>query len=95
MRKNRIPGKTGPQGLKTSPFFSSNIKDNVEVINFNIKIRGVQGHFFVPITFENCTLNFYFEKGEFGMKKTIANLQPLLEWNVSACLRISIQPRFQ
>ena len=74
-------------------FFSNSMKDNVEVIHFHIKIRCVQGHVFVQRTFENCTLNFYFEKGEIGIKK-IAKLQPLLEWNVSACLRIFRQPRF-
>ena len=56
------------------PFFSSNIKDNVEVIHFHEKRSGVQGHAFVPITFENYTLNNYFGNGEFGIKKTIANL---------------------
>ena len=59
--KNGSLGKTGPQGLKTLPFFSSNIKDNVEAIHFR---RGVQGHVFVQITFENCSLNFYFENGK-------------------------------
>ena len=28
-------GKTGPQGLKALPFFSSNMKDDVEVIHFH------------------------------------------------------------
>ena len=62
------------------------MKDNVEVIHFHIKSRGVQGHVFVQITFENCTLNFYFQNGEIGIK-AIVKLQPLLVWNVSACLR--------
>ena len=95
LEENRFFEKTGPQVSKTSPFFSSNIKDNVKNIHFHVKRRGVQGQDFVPITFENCTLNFYFENGEFGIKKTIANLQPLLAWNVSACLRIFMQPCFQ
>ena len=96
LRKNGPLGKTGPQGLKTLSFFSRNVKDNVEVIHFHIKSRGVQGLAFVQITFENCTLNFYFENSELGIKKTIANLQqPLLAWNVSACLRIFMQPRFK
>ena len=95
LRKKRFFEKTGPQVSKTLPFFSSNIKDNVENIHFHVKRRGVQGQVFVPITFENCTLNFYFENGEFGIKKTIANLQPLFAWNVSACLRIFMQPCFQ
>ena len=71
------------------------MKDNAEVFHFHIKRMGVQGHVFVSITFENCTLNFYFENGEFGTKKTVANLQPLLEWNVYICLRIFMQPRFK
>ena len=65
------------------------------MVHFHIKRRGVQGHVFVPIAFENCTLNFYFENREFGIKKTIANLQPLLAWKVSACLRIFMLPRFK
>ena len=44
------------------------MKSNVEVIHFYIKTRGVQGHGFVQITFENCTLNFYFENSEIGIK---------------------------
>ena len=50
------------------------MKDNVEVIHFHIKSRGVQGFIFVEITFEKCTLNFCFENGEVGIKTTIANL---------------------
>ena len=76
------------------PFFSSNMKDNAKMIHFLIKRMGVQGHVFVPITFENCTLNFYFENGEFGTKKTIANLQPLLAWNGYVCLRIFLAAFF-
>ena len=59
------------------------MKDNVEVWIS----KGVQGQVFVQITFENCTLNFYFENGEIGIK-TSPNLQSLLAWKVSACLRI-------
>ena len=77
------------------PFFLSNVKDNVEVIHFHIKSRGSQGHVFVQITFENCTLNLYFENGEICIKKTIAKLQTLLPWNVSARLRIFMEPRFK
>ena len=95
LRKNGPLGKTEPQGLKTLPFFSSNMKDNVEVIHFHINSRGVQDLVFVQITFENCPLNFYFENSEIGIKKTIANLHPLFAWNVSACLRIFMQPRFK
>ena len=86
---DRDPGpkeKQAPWKNRTSKIKSVaiNIKDNVEVIPFHIKRRGVQGHVFVPIMLENCTLNFYFENGEFSIKKTIANLQPFLAWNVSA-----------
>ena len=69
------------------------VYDNIEVVHFHIKSRGVQGHVFVPMS-ENCTLNLYFENGEFDIKNIIANLQPLLAWNVFACLRIFMQPRF-
>ena len=93
--KNGPLRNTGSHGLKTLSFFSSNMKDNVEVIHFNIKSRVVQGVVFVEITFENCTLNFYFENNEIGIKKTVANLQPLLSWNFSACLPIFMQPRFK
>ena len=71
------------------------MKDNVEVIHFHIKSWGVLGFVFVQIMFENCTLNLYFENSEIGIKKTIAISQPLLAWNVSACLSIFMQPRFQ
>ena len=40
--KNGLLQKTVPQGLKTLSFFSSNMKDNVEVIRFHINSRGVQ-----------------------------------------------------
>ena len=65
---------------------------------WNIKCRSVQGHVFVQITFENCTLIvffFFFENRETGIKKTIVILQPLLAWNVSACLRIFVHPPFK
>ena len=50
LRKNETPKnglirKTGPTGLKLSvktlPFGSSHMKDNAEVIHFNIKSRDV------------------------------------------------------
>ena len=88
LRKNGPLGKTKPQGLKTLSSFSSNTKDNIKVIHFHIKSRGVQDLVFVQITFENCPLKFYFGNSGIGIKKTIANLHPLLAWNVSACLRI-------
>ena len=62
---------------------------------YHIKSRDVQDLVFMQITFENCTLNFYFENSEIGIKKTIANLQPFLAWNVSTCLRIFMQPLFK
>ena len=93
--KNGPLQKTWPQGPKTLPSFSSNMKDNVEVIHFHVKSWGVLGFVFVQIMFENCTLNLYFENSEIGIKKTIAISQPLLAWNVSACLSIFMQPRFQ
>ena len=58
------------------PFFSSNIKDNLDVIHFHINSRGLQDHVFVQITFENCTLNFYFENGEIVIKKQSSNCSP-------------------
>ena len=95
LRKNVPLGKSEPQGLKTLPFFSSNMKDNIEVIPIHIKSRGMQDLVFVQITFENFHLNFYFENSEIGIKKTIASLHSLFAWNVSACLRIFMQPRFK
>ena len=49
------------------------MKDKVQAIDFHIKIRGVQGLVFVQIMFEKCTTNVSFEKGEVGIKTTIAN----------------------
>ena len=40
-------GKTGLQKLKILPFVSCHMKDNVEVIHFHVKGRGVQGLVFV------------------------------------------------
>ena len=62
---------------------------------WNIKCSCVQGHVFVQITFENCTLNLFFENDEIGIKKEIAILQPVLAWSVSACSRIFVQPPFK
>ena len=93
--KNGPLQKTGPQGLKLLPSFSSNMKDNVEVIHFHIKSWGVLGLVFVQIMFENYTLNLYFVNTKIGIKKTIAISQPLLASNVSACLIILMQPRFK
>ena len=73
------------------------MKDNVEVIHFDIKVRDVQGLLFVQITFDKCTTNIYFENSKVGLKTTSANCQPLLTWNVSAYLRMFVfmKPRFQ
>ena len=62
--KSGLLEKTVPQELQTLPLFLSDMKENVEVIHFHIKSRGVQGLVFVQITFKNCTLNFYFENSE-------------------------------
>ena len=75
-RKNESLGKTRPQGLETLSFFSINVIDNVEVIHFHVKSRGLQGHAFVQIRFDNCTLNFYFENSEIGIKKQLPNCSP-------------------
>ena len=50
------------------------MEENVEVIHFHIKSRGVQGLVFVQITYEKCTTNFYFENSKFGIKTTNGNL---------------------
>ena len=73
------------------------MKDTVEVIHFDIKVRDVPSFLFVQITFDKCTTNIYFENGKVGLKTTIANFQPLLAWNVSAYLRMFVfmKPRFQ
>ena len=71
------------------------MRDNVEVIRFRIKSRYVQDLVFVQIPFEKFTTNFYFENGEVDMKTAIANLLPILTWNISACLRTSTQFHFQ
>ena len=39
-----------------------------------IKRKCVQGVAFEKITFEKCTIYFYFENGKVGVKNTIANL---------------------
>ena len=54
------------------------MKDSLEVIHFHVKSRGTQGLVFVQITFERCTINFYFEKGKVHIKTTIADLYSLL-----------------
>ena len=100
VRKNRTPKswpkrKAIPQGLKTLLFVSSHMKDNVQVIHFHIKSRGVQGLVFVQIKFEKFTTNFYFRNGEVGIKTRIASLYPLRTWNVSASLCIFTQSPFQ
>ena len=100
LRKNgltikRIRSKNQTSRSKTLSFVSCHMKYNVEVLYFQIKSRDVESLVFVQITFERCTINFYFKNGEVSVKTTIANLQPLLVWNISACLRIFMRPRFQ
>ena len=72
--KNGPFRKTGLQGLKRWPFVSSYLEDNVKVIHFHVKSRGVQSLVFGQIMFEKCTTNLYFENGEVGIETTIANL---------------------
>ena len=55
-------------------FVSCHMKENVELINFHIKSRGVQGLVFVQVTIEKCATKFYFENSENCIKTTIANL---------------------
>ena len=69
------------------------MEDNVKVIHFLIKRRGVQSLVFVQITFENRITNFYSENSEVDIKTIVANLQPLLVSNVFAYLHILIQLR--
>ena len=72
--KKRPVGKTGPKRMKTLPFLSSHIKENLEVDHFYIKSRCVQGLVIEQITFEKCTTKFYFENGKLGIKAAIAIL---------------------
>ena len=55
------------------PFVSCHMKVNAEVAHSHIKTRSVQGLVFVQ-TFEMCLRNFYFERGEVGLKRKIADL---------------------
>lgn len=72
--KKRTLWKNRNSRTKTLPFVSSHMEDNVEVINFHTKSRGVLGLVFVQIIFEKCTKNFYIENEEVGTKTTTANL---------------------
>ena len=56
------------------PFVSWHMKDNVKVILFHIKSRGVQGLVFVQITLEKCATNLFFENGEAGIETTTTSL---------------------
>ena len=60
------PLKNRSKGLKLLPSFSSHMKDNVEVIHFHIKSRGVHGLVFIKITCEKCTTNLSVENCEKG-----------------------------
>lgn len=93
MRKSRLPkkctrSKNQSSRLKILRFVSCHMKDNIEVIDFHVKSRSVQGLVFVKITVEKCTTKYYFENGKVVIKMTIVSLQSLLVLNVSACLRI-------
>ena len=50
------------------------MKDNVKVIHFHMKNKGVEGLVSVHLTFEICITNFHFENSKVGIKATIANL---------------------
>ena len=45
--KNGLVEKTTPKSLKTLPFVSCHKKDNVELIKFQVKIRGLQAFIFL------------------------------------------------
>lgn len=47
------------------------MKDNVELIHFDVKSRGVQGLVFMEITFAS---NIYFENDRVGVERIIVNL---------------------
>ena len=93
LRKKRTRWKNRTTRPKNVAFYfiSCHIKDRIEVIHFRMKSRGVQGLIFVQITFEKGITNFYFNNGVVAIKMATANLQPLLAWNVSACLSIFMQ----
>ena len=51
------------------------MKDNVEVIHFQMKMLGRASLFFFrKMTFEMCTTNFHYDNGEVDKKATISNL---------------------
>ena len=50
------------------------MKDNIEVIDFHVKSRSVQGLVFVKITVEKYTKKYYFENGKVVIKMTIVSL---------------------
>ena len=50
------------------------MEDNVEVIHFHIKRRGVQGLVFLQITFEKCTANLYFENAQDSTEMAVVNV---------------------
>ena len=77
------------------PEIQSSLLEILILIHFHIKSKSVQGLVFVQITFEKYTTNFYFENSEVGIKTAMANLQPLLTWNLSAYLNIFMLHRFQ
>ena len=62
LKKNGHLRKTGPQRLKSLPFFSSHMKGKAEVIHFHIKSRGEPGLVFVQIKFENVQNPYNFQR---------------------------------
>ena len=55
------------------PFLSCHMKDNVKVIDFDIKARSEQSLVFSEIAFEKDTANFNFENEEDNKKILISN----------------------
>ena len=79
LRKNRLTKKHTQSKNRTSrskiiTIYPCHMKDNVKVINFKIKSKGVQDFGFIQITFEKHTTNFHFENNGVGIKMTIVNL---------------------
>ena len=72
--KNRTTWKTGTQVVKKLPFVSFHMKENVNLILFHIKSRGVQGLAIVQITYEKFDTNSYFKNGEVTIEATATKL---------------------
>ena len=70
------------------------MKDNVKVIHFYIKSRGVQSLVFVQITFEEYTKNLYFENGGIGTKNNNCQFATLISMNLHGMKRFRIFKHF-